>query len=503
MSKNRTWEGWDDPGVAEDIDRYWSADPSGYETIHRSILAKLVQKYLTSPTEKVLEVGCGNGLVYGELVPQVVVNSCYVGVDTSLKMLEIARKRYPSGQFVYGDAYGLPFPSNSFDVTLCFEVLGHLPEIQKPINELFRVASRRVIFTVWASPEDQTLTSDEKVRDSHFLHISYSKDDIVKAVRQAANGESHLIETRVLSDTTWAYIVSKGQASRTTKVSQPDRVLPFHGLTNLFIRRQTNLKTELDRIRQEHANVSEALNRSQLKLLEHETELEEVRTILKNRDTQLSQMQATLAVRKAELEEIRRIMASRETELDKVRSALGSRETELEKVRSKGRIITRELDMFRHRKVTRWMNRILATSTAWQDISPPFQQLKDDSLIFNKRLKGYRLQPSVNLQRIPFVRYPLDLNRPNLTGILLAPIVDLPLTNGVIGIEIVSPSNSIVTQHVVPANQIDESVPIRFDFSPIRDSDRRASGSGYLPVILTHRCEYLNGGNSLPLDWVR
>jgi hypothetical protein len=38
MKQSSSWDRWDDQGVAEDIDRYWSADPSGYEAAHRTIL---------------------------------------------------------------------------------------------------------------------------------------------------------------------------------------------------------------------------------------------------------------------------------------------------------------------------------------------------------------------------------------------------------------------------------------------------------------------------------
>lgn len=72
----------------------------------------------------------------------------------------------------------------------------------------------------------------------------------------------------------------------------------------------------------------------------------------------------------------------------------------------------------------------------------------------------------------PFLFYPLDLNRPNLSGVLLAPVMDFPASSGIFGIEIISPSNTIVAQSICPAEEIDESVPTQFSFSPIPDSDR-------------------------------
>jgi hypothetical protein len=122
--------------------------------------------------------------------------------------------------------------------------------------------------------------------------------------------------------------------------------------------------------------------------------------------------------------------------------------------------------------VTHWVNRFYSNPDLRNDINPAFQQLKDDSLIFTRKMKGYRLQPSVNLRGVPYLEYQLDLNRSHLSGILLAPILDLPSPDGEMGIEILSASQNTVGKSIIPIRQIDESIPTRFDFPPIQDSDR-------------------------------
>jgi hypothetical protein len=162
----------------------------------------------------------------------------------------------------------------------------------------------------------------------------------------------------------------------------------------------------------------------------------------------------------------------REAELGQARTTLQVREHELGQFRDKGKIMARELDLFRRRTVIRWVNRFYRNPDLQNDISPGFQQLKDDSFIFTRKMKGYRLQPSVNLRGIPYLEYALDLIRPNLSGIFLAPILDLPSPNGELGIEILSPSQNTVGRSVIPIRQINESIPTRFNFPPIQDSDR-------------------------------
>jgi hypothetical protein len=193
---------------------------------------------------------------------------------------------------------------------------------------------------------------------------------------------------------------------------------------------------------------------------------------LLERDTELTHLRAASEAAVADLRQIQAALEARETELTKTEAALQSCEKGLEELRAKGNSAVHELDCFRHRRLTRWFNRFFDKSTLWDDISSTFQQLKDDSLIFNKGLRSCRLQPSFNLQRVSFLYYPLDLNRPGLAGILLAFIIDFPLTSGTLGIEILSPANDIVRQSFIPFHQINESLPTRFDFPSIPDTDR-------------------------------
>ena len=216
----------------------------------------------------------------------------------------------------------------------------------------------------------------------------------------------------------------------------------------------------------------EELGQTRAALQSREAELRQERAALEAVQSKLAEIQSALESREAELGQVQLELQSRGVELDQTSGLLQNRETELGMIRNKGKSIAYELDLFRHRRIIRWVNRLRAKSDAWNDISQNFQQLKDDSLIFTKGLKGFRLQPSVNLQGIAFLYYPLDLNRPNLEGVLLAPIIDLPLMKGVFGIEIVSTSNDIVAQCVIQANELDESFPTRFDFVPIQGSDQ-------------------------------
>jgi len=455
MNDIRPWEHWQEDGIAEAIDRYWSEDPGGYEAIHRTILSELVKSYLISPIEKVLEVGCGSGLIFERLVPELMVNSNYLGVDNSLNMIDIARKRFPTGQFMYGDAYSLPFPSDSFNVTLCFEVLSHLPDIQKPINELLRLSSRLTIFTVWISPKDEIITLPEEILGKKFLHKCYTQEEILKSIQLAAKDDPYRIELRILSDKCWAFVIIKEREQHGKIQKGQLKILPFQGLTDLFISRQIELNA--------------ALEQAQGRISQINLELVQAQSACSQRELEFEQVQGTLFQRDMELRQAKSTLSHRETEFEQTLSQNG---VELSGLSHRAHNLSHELELFRNRRVVRWLDRFFNTNNLCKDISPAFQQLNDDSLIFSKNLKGFSLQTSINLQKVPFLQYPLDITRPGLQGVLLAPILNLPLQRGLLAIEIVSPTNTIVTQTLIPASKINEYEPTCFEFSPISNSDQ-------------------------------
>jgi len=110
----------------------------------------LFEDYLI-PGEKVLDLGCGNGRWF-RLFQEKKVN--YIGVDSSERLIEIAKKKYPEAKFQAADALHLPFPNNFFDKIYSIAVLHHIPSEGLRLGFLKEI--RRVlkpegllILTVW------------------------------------------------------------------------------------------------------------------------------------------------------------------------------------------------------------------------------------------------------------------------------------------------------------------------------------------------------------------
>lgn len=81
--------------------------------------------------DKILDVGCGNGRLFGYLAQRAKYFS-YAGIDVSEKLIKIAKDNYlevqpPSVEFKTFDGINIPYPDNSFDAIFCLATLPHLP----------------------------------------------------------------------------------------------------------------------------------------------------------------------------------------------------------------------------------------------------------------------------------------------------------------------------------------------------------------------------------------
>ena len=95
--------------------------------------------------ERVLDVGCGSGVVTREIARRVGPRGRAVGLDPSPALLTVARELAQEAglgdriEFREGSALQLPFPDRSFDAALCVTVLSHVPGGEAAIPELARV----------------------------------------------------------------------------------------------------------------------------------------------------------------------------------------------------------------------------------------------------------------------------------------------------------------------------------------------------------------------------
>jgi ubiquinone/menaquinone biosynthesis C-methylase UbiE len=101
------------------------------------------------PGRRALDVGCGTGYYLGALRER---GFEVAGVDGSEEMLKHARASHPGVDLQRGDVESLPFPTASFDLVLCVEVLRYLPDPTACIAEMARVLRPGGVCLTTATP---------------------------------------------------------------------------------------------------------------------------------------------------------------------------------------------------------------------------------------------------------------------------------------------------------------------------------------------------------------
>lgn len=95
---------------------------------------------------RVLEVGCGNGILTERLLATGVD---VVPVDVAMPFLQATRERAPDRlKPVLTALPQLPFADAGFDTVVCTHTLEHIPQLHESVQELRRVGARRLIIIV-------------------------------------------------------------------------------------------------------------------------------------------------------------------------------------------------------------------------------------------------------------------------------------------------------------------------------------------------------------------
>ncbi len=102
----------------------------------------------------VVDVGCGNGRVFGFLKNNCDFEFRYLGVDNAVRFIEIAKGIYPDGDFKVGKFCDVPVSNGVVDLLLYVRSFHHIPTVElrkKALMEAKRVLSKNgVLFiSVW------------------------------------------------------------------------------------------------------------------------------------------------------------------------------------------------------------------------------------------------------------------------------------------------------------------------------------------------------------------
>ena len=116
---------------------------------HRDFLDLMASRWKLADANSMADIGCGLGHWSRLLYRHLKAPASLVGVDRESRWVsqafEFFKRDYPEASpdrvnFVQGDAYSLPLPSDEFDVATCQTLLMHLKHPELALNEMRRIA---------------------------------------------------------------------------------------------------------------------------------------------------------------------------------------------------------------------------------------------------------------------------------------------------------------------------------------------------------------------------
>lgn len=153
---------------------------------------RFAEKYTSG--KHVLDYGCGSG--YGSAMIAGSAASV-VAVDVDPAAVDYAREKFPAGNLSFqaiGPAQSLPFPDNSFDTVLSFQVFEHVADTDRYLREVRRVLRPGGSFLLVTPDRSTRLLPGQKPWNRWHLH-EYGSNELSRHV------ERHFERARMLGMT--------------------------------------------------------------------------------------------------------------------------------------------------------------------------------------------------------------------------------------------------------------------------------------------------------------
>lgn len=147
-------------------------------------LRKIIKLAQIKNNDKILDLGCGEGYLISLLPDKISV----VGVDISPVALNRAKETFKNKKnisFELGNAYKLNCPEKYFDRIICSEVLEHVPDPRKVMEEIHRLLKNDGLATV-------SIPDEKRIQKIMAVIKFFGLAKFIHAARKQKEYEWHL-----------------------------------------------------------------------------------------------------------------------------------------------------------------------------------------------------------------------------------------------------------------------------------------------------------------------
>jgi demethylmenaquinone methyltransferase/2-methoxy-6-polyprenyl-1,4-benzoquinol methylase len=186
MKKRREYFG----SHAEEWDKNFTAE-------ELEILSHLINSIEIKSGSRIVDLGCGTGILFDFLRRRVSESGIVIGIDFSTRMSKRAHRNFPFENCLplNADAHNLPLKSDIFDLAISFAAFAHFTEHGKVIDEVARILKKNGRFHII-----HLLGSQELARHHHYAggpvaldHLP-SRENMTKLFEDSRFGDIQIID---------------------------------------------------------------------------------------------------------------------------------------------------------------------------------------------------------------------------------------------------------------------------------------------------------------------
>jgi ubiquinone/menaquinone biosynthesis C-methylase UbiE len=141
-------------------------------TLYHDMMVSIQNQLELTKEHSLLEVGCAAGFLAPGLAKMA---GRYVGMDIAAKAVEVARSLgIANSEFHVGDGNRLPWPDETFDRVICYDVFTNFPNFEavaKVIKDMVRVCRQGGKIMAGSLPDDE-------VKEAFQLHVQKVVKDL-------------------------------------------------------------------------------------------------------------------------------------------------------------------------------------------------------------------------------------------------------------------------------------------------------------------------------------